>query len=142
MYTKTLKLNPEEVLRSLPLEKAFHFFVDINDYTGKCAQNLAEFRDMINTIDIKSITFHFERNDFEIWINKTLHDPSLARRLKKLKKSKSKEEISEEKLRTLIHQITKKRMKELKNRFPDIGNKMQHKNIKIKKSKNIKKLKK
>lgn len=132
MYPKTLKFNPEEVLRSLPLEKAFHFFVDINDYTGKCAQNLAEFCGMINTIDTKSIAFHFERDDFEIWTIKTLHDPTLARRLKKLKKSK--EKLSEERLRTLIYQITKKRINELKTRFSNRANKNQHKS-KNKKSK-------
>jgi hypothetical protein len=134
MYHKALTLNPNEVLRSLPLEKAFHFFIDINDYTGKYAQNLAEFCDMINTINTKSIAFHFERNDFEIWTNKTLHDPTLARRIKKLK-SQSKEKLNEEKLRTLIYQITTNRIKELKNRFPDKTHKKQHKSINAKKLK-------
>ena len=121
-YARTL--NPQEVLRRLPKNEWFHFFSDINNYTGKSAHTLIQFRDIINKINEKSIIFHFERHDFERWTHGTLHDPTLARRINKLKKSPTGEKLSEEKVRTLIHQITKNRIKELKNRLPFIGSVM------------------
>jgi uncharacterized membrane-anchored protein YjiN (DUF445 family) len=118
MHPQARTLNPKEVLRSLPQNEQFYFFEDIYDYTGKSARNLAQFCNIINAVNEKSITFHFERHDFERWIHGTLHDPTLARRINKLKKLQTEEKLSEEKVRTLIHQITKNRIKELKNRLP------------------------
>jgi uncharacterized membrane-anchored protein YjiN (DUF445 family) len=132
MHTQAIISNPKKVLRSLPQNKAFHFFVDINNYTGKSAHNLAEFCDMINTINKKSITFHLERHDFERWTNETLHDPTLARRINKLKKSQTEEKLSEEKVRTLIHHITKNRITELNNRLPNKQQKAHSKRAKAK----------
>jgi len=86
MHLQSITLNAREVLRSLPQNETFHFFVDINDYAGKSATNLVEFCNMIKTVNEQSITFHFERYEFERWTNETLHDPTLARRISKLKK--------------------------------------------------------
>jgi hypothetical protein len=118
MHPQARTLNPKEVLRRLPQNEWFHFFSDINNYTGKSAHTLIQFRDIINKINEKSIIFHFERYDFERWIGGTLHDSTLARRINKLKKSETEDKMSEEKVRTLIHNITKNRIKELKNRLP------------------------
>ena len=117
MDSRAITVNAEEVLRTLPQNKAFHFFEDINEYTGKSASNLVEFCEMAKTVNKNSITFHFERHDFERWTKETLHDPTLARRISKLKKSQSEGELSEEKARTLIYQITKNRLAELKKGF-------------------------
>ena len=118
MHPQVKTLNPKEVLRRLPQNESFHFFIDINDYSGKSAHNLAQFCDIINNINEKSITFHFERHDFERWTGGTLHDPTLARRINKLKKLQTEEKLSEEKVRTLIHHITKNRITELNKRLP------------------------
>ena len=134
MNSRAITLNAKEVLRTLPQNKAFHFFEDINEYTGKSASNLVEFCDMTKIVNEKSITFHFKRHDFERWTDETLHDPTLARRISKLKKSQS-----EEKVRTLIHNITKNRIKELKDRLPKKPKKRQSKSTKAKKQKNLKK---
>ena len=141
MHPQAKTLNPREVLRSLPQNESFHFFVDINDYTGKSAHNLAQFCDIVNNVNEKSITFHFERCDFERWTGGTLHDPTLARRINKLKKSQTEEEWSEEKVRTLIWHITKNRITELKNRLPNKRHKTYSKSTKTKKHKKGKKLK-
>ena len=138
MHSQSITLNAREVLRSLPQNEAFHFFVDINDYAGKSATNLVEFCSMIKTVNEQSITFHFERYDFERWTNETLHDPTLARRISKLKKSQSEGELSEEKVRTLIYQITKNRLAELKKRLPDKRHNAHLKSAKSKKHKNTK----
>ena len=116
MHPHTKTYNPNDVLRNLPKNEQFHFFTSTNNYTGKSARNLNQFCKILNTINEKSIDFHFNRYDFERWTGGTLHDPTLARRINKLKKIQTIEEISEEKLRTIIYNITKNRLKELKNR--------------------------
>ncbi len=135
MHPQAKTLNPKEVLRRLPKNEQFHFFADIYDYTGKSARNLAQFSNIVNIVDEKSIIFHFERHDFERWIHGTLHDPTLARRINKLKKLQTEEKLSEEKVRTLIHQITKNRIKELKNRLPKKLHEKHSKSTKAKKHK-------
>ncbi len=140
MHPQAKTLNPKEVLRRLPQNESFHFFIDINDYSGKSAHNLAQFCDIINNINEKSITFHFERHDFERWTGGTLHDPTLARRINKLKKLQTEEKLSEEKVRTLIHHITKNRIKELENRLPNKRHKTYSKSTKAKKHKNTKRI--
>ena len=139
MHPQTKTLYPKEVLRRLSQNESFHFFVDPTDYTGKSAHNLAQFCNIISNLNKKSVSFHFERYDFERWIGGTLHDPTLARRVNKLKKSQTKEKLSEEKVRTLIHHITKNRMTELKKRLPD---KRHNAPLKCPKSKNKKRTKK
>ena len=130
MHPQAKTLNPKEVLRRLPQNQSFHFFVDINDYAGKSAHNLAQFCNIINKINEKSIIFHFDRHDFERWTGGTLHDPTLARRINKLKKSQTEEKLSEEKVRTLIHNITTNRITELKNRLPNKQHKTYSKSTK------------
>jgi len=138
MHSQARTLNPPEVLRRLPQNEQFHFFEDLYYYTGKSARNLAQFCNIINTINEKSIIFHFERHDFEQWIHGTLHDPTLARRINKLKKSQTEEKLSEEKVRTLIHYITKNRITELKNRLPNKKQKAHSKRAEAKKHNNTK----
>ena len=111
MQPRTGKPNATEVLRPLPENEAFYFFEDINRYTGKSASSLAEFCEMTKTVDQKSIIFHFKRQDFEKWAKETLHDPQLAKRINNIKKTKS-----EERLRTQIYEVSKKRLEELNNR--------------------------
>jgi hypothetical protein len=137
MHPQARTWNPKEVLRRLPQNEQFHFFVDINDYTGKSARTLRQFCNIINIINVKSLLFHIERHDFERWTHGTLHDPTLARRINKLIKSQTEEKLSEEKVRTLIQQITKNRIKELKSRLPKNNTKSSRK-AKAKKHKNTK----
>jgi hypothetical protein len=102
------RLNPPEVLRTLPPNEAFYFYEDLNKYTGKSASNLAEFCEITKTVDKKSIIYHFDRQDFVRWAKETLHDPKLAKRIRNIKKTKS-----EERLRTQIYKASKKRLEEL-----------------------------
>lgn len=102
------KTSASEILRTVPPDQAFLFFEDIGKYTGKLATNLTDFHKNIKTINTKSVTFHFKRGDFEKWVNKILHDATLARRIKRIKKSHSGKE-----LRDKISLIVKKRLEEL-----------------------------
>ena len=108
MKTNVNRANASEILRTVPPDKAFLFFEDIGKYTGKLATNLADFFEDIKTVHPNSVTFHFKRGDFEKWIQEALHDATLARRVKRIKKSYSGKE-----LRDKISQIVKKRLEEL-----------------------------
>ncbi|MEJ2281114.1 MAG: DUF5752 family protein, partial [Candidatus Bathyarchaeota archaeon] len=79
MHPNTKTYNPKDVLRNLPKDEQLHFFENTTVYTGKSARNLTQFCKIINTINGKSIYFHFNRYDFERWTGGTLHDPTLAR---------------------------------------------------------------
>ena len=112
VLSRTGRRNAPEVLRTVPPNEAFYFFENIDRYTGKSASSLAEFCEMAKTVDKKSIVFHFNRHDFERWAKETLRDSKLAKRISNIKKTKS-----EERLRTRIYKVSKKRLEELNNRF-------------------------
>ncbi|MBE0511985.1 hypothetical protein IBX38_02930 [Candidatus Bathyarchaeota archaeon] len=101
-------VDASDILRTLPPDQSFLFFEDIGKYTGRLAANLADFCENMKTIDIASVTFHFERGDYERWIRETLHDAELARKLKRIKKSSSGEQ-----LRNKILRSVRKRLNEL-----------------------------
>jgi len=102
------RVGVSEILRTVPPDQSFLFFEDIGKYTGILASNLADFCEDIKVIDIKSVAFHFRRGDYERWVRETLHDAELARKLKKIKKSNSGEE-----LRNKILRAVRKRLDEL-----------------------------
>ncbi len=102
------RVDASEILRTVPPDKSFLFFEDIGKYTGRLATNLADFCEKMKTIDIRSVEFHFERGDYERWIRETLHDNELARKLKKMKKSSSGEQLRNKMLQSL-----RKRLSEL-----------------------------
>jgi hypothetical protein len=60
----------DTVLKPVPREKAFYFYSDIGNYTGKSAASLKEFAEKIEDVDVKSLGFHLRRGDFENWIPK------------------------------------------------------------------------
>ena len=116
MWCNEMKANVDregasEILRTVPPDQSFLFFEDIGKYTGRMAANLDDFCEIIKTIDVKSLTFHFRRGDYERWIRKSLHDVQLARRLNRIKKSNSGEE-----LRNKILQAARSRLEELRGK--------------------------
>lgn len=102
------RVDASDILRTVPPDQSFLFFEDIGKYTGRLAANLADFCENMKTIDIASVTFHFERGDYERWVRETLHDAELARKLKRIKKSSSGEQ-----LRNKILRSVRKRLNEL-----------------------------
>jgi len=108
MKTNVDRISASEFLRTVPPEQSFLFFEDIGKYTGRLAANLDDFCEIIKTIDIKSLTFHFRRGDFERWIKETIQDVQLARKFKRIKRSNSGGE-----LRKKILRVVKRRIDEL-----------------------------
>ena len=105
------KIDKEQALKilaSVPLEKAFHFYYDINRPSGIAADSLKDFVEKILTIELESVTFHSSRTDFELWIG-SLGDIELSKKLSLLTASN----LVGEQLRKEIYETVKARHDEL-----------------------------
>ena len=98
----------QTILGSRSLEKAFHFYYDINQYSGVHATSLKDFVDKIQTVDLKCIEFHIPRRDFELWI-RSLGDLELSKKLELLRMR----HLSGESLRKEVYETVKSRCEEL-----------------------------
>ena len=96
------------ILSSLPLEKAFHFHTEVDQYSGVYADSLKDFADKIKRIDLKSIEFHLPRKDFELWI-RDLGDPELSKKISLIRRAS----LSGDDLRTEVYETVKSRYEEL-----------------------------
>ena len=88
-------------LRTVPFESGFHFYTAIGNYTGITATNLSEFAAKLKTIPAESISFHFQRKDFQKWIQYTIKDAALAERISRTKGAQSAEGRRKEILNTV-----------------------------------------
>jgi hypothetical protein len=98
-----------KILGPLSLEKAFHFYYDVDQYSGVHADSLKDFLDKIQNVDLKSIEFHIPRRDFENWIS-SMGDLELCKKIELLRMRR----LSGEKLREELHGSVKSRYEELK----------------------------
>ncbi len=98
----------EKIMSSVPFERGFHFSTEEGSYTGVTAISLPDFALKLETIDLKSILFHYPRGDFQKWIEETLGDKPLADRM-----CYTKPGISGEQLRKQLTSIVQKRIREL-----------------------------
>jgi preprotein translocase subunit SecA len=98
----------EKILGGVCFKDGFHFYWNLEHYTGKTATRLADFIKIIQEIDLQSIEFHNSINGFEKWFEE-LGDSELAEKMREIRKSK----ISGEALRQKIFQVAKKRYDEL-----------------------------
>ena len=98
----------QNILGSLSLEKAFHFYYDINQYSGVHATSLNDFVDKIQTVNLKCIEFHVPRKDFELWI-RSLGDIELFKKLEMLRMR----HLFGETLRKEVYETVKSRCEEL-----------------------------
>lgn len=105
------KFSKEEaasLLSPLALEKAFHFYTGINQYSGIQANSLIDFCKKIENIDIKSIEFHLSRKDFEQWLQ-SIGDQELAKKIEIIRETGT----SGEELRRKVYQLAKTHCDEL-----------------------------
>ncbi len=87
----------------LPHTKQFHFYIEEPDYKGpRTAASLWEFNEVIALLPAKTLEYHLARKDFEKWLINTLHDPELARRLRKVSNRKLEGEMLREVLSATI----------------------------------------
>jgi hypothetical protein len=98
----------QNILSQVPVEKAFHFYYDLNQHSGVYADSLKDFVAKIQTVDLKSIEFHVQRKDFELWI-RSLGDLELSKKLGLLRMRN----LSGENLRTGLYETVNSRCEEL-----------------------------
>ncbi|WGM88727.1 MAG: hypothetical protein IAX21_10335 [Candidatus Bathyarchaeota archaeon] len=108
---KTDKALAEKILCSVTKENAFHFYNGVDKPLNVSAFSLKDFLDKIQTIDIQSIEFHMNSKDFECWINSTLCDVELSKKVALLRGTN----VSGEELRNKLYQTVKSRYNELVN---------------------------
>jgi len=88
-------------LTTVSFENGFHFYTAIGNYTGITATNLSEFAAKLQLVPMESVTFHFQRKDFENWIRYTIKDVALAERIGRTKGEQYTEDLRKEILRTV-----------------------------------------
>lgn len=98
----------KNVLRNLASHEAFHFYVGIGKPINKTATSLMDFVEKLRTVDVRSVEFHFQRQDFEKWLKDTVGDDQLSRRIGGIERK-----ISGEVLRNEIIKIIKGRADEI-----------------------------
>ena len=106
------KNGGQELLSNVPYEKGFHFYTEMGKYTGITATSLDEFAGKLQTIPVESVSFHFQRDDFQNWLRNTVGDGELAGRIDQLKKWPS--WSSDENLRKELVKTVQKRLSELR----------------------------
>jgi hypothetical protein len=95
------KPTRKKPLATVSFENGFHFYTGIGNYTGITATNLNEFAAKLQTVPIESVTFHFERKDFQQWIKDTIKDAELAEQMNRIKHGSSAEDLRKEILSTV-----------------------------------------
>jgi hypothetical protein len=107
-----LQLNKRiiEILRTVSYEKGFHFYTASGSYTGETATSLNSFETKIQVVPEASVTFHLQRGDFKKWIEGTLGDTELAKRISLIELTLPAEELRKELLAIVQTRITALRM--------------------------------
>ena len=98
-----------KILSTVPQDKGFHFFTDLGCSTGETATRLDTFAEKLETISADSVQFHFQRNDFQNWIQTTVGDGVLAERINSISR-----QLPVEDLRNEIVETVQKRISQLK----------------------------
>jgi len=114
------KQNPEvdmeavKVLRTLGDREAFYFYEAVGKPTGQSARDLSGFLESVKSVKPESLMFHLQRRDFQNWVEKSLGDSKLAKRLGMVASSKS------EDARMDVCRAIENRIKELKESSAEI----------------------
>jgi Family of unknown function (DUF5752) len=94
------------LLNSVPFENGFHFFTELGKYTRITASSTVEFAEKLQIIPIQSVTFHFQRQDFQKWLRNTVGDEELAKRIDQIKAGSQDENLRKELFKTVHNRIT------------------------------------
>ena len=96
--------NPN-LLNSVPYENGFHFYTELGKYTGITACSTVEFAEKIQIIPIQSVTFHFQRQDFQKWLKGTIGDEELSKKIDQIKTWSEDENLRKELFKTFQNRI-------------------------------------
>jgi hypothetical protein len=75
------------ILRTVPDKHAFYFYRHKHAYSyiGTSARSLSEFLEQVKTVSVASLQFHAKRGDFENWVQWTIGDATLSKRISSLR---------------------------------------------------------
>jgi hypothetical protein len=96
------------LLNTVTFENGFHFFTELGKFTGITATSTVEFAEKLQTVPIQSVTFHFQRQDFQKWLKNTIGDEELATRINQIKAG-----FQDENLRKALSTTVQNRITEL-----------------------------
>jgi len=100
----------QKILSPVPYAQGFHFYMPDGHFTGETATSLCIFLRDLESVDVQSIKFHFERDDFQKWIRNIIKDEELANRIDILGKK-----LPEETLQQHLVEVVQKRISELQH---------------------------
>lgn len=103
-----------KIMRTVQDPEAFYFYEAIDKPTGEVARNLADFLEKVKSARSESLLFHFQRNDFQNWVGKTIGDSKLARKLGEISST------DHEKVRAHVCKTVENRLRELREPSADI----------------------
>ena len=95
-----------KILSTVPHDKGFHFFTDLGCSTGETATSLDTFAQKLETINADSVKFHFQRKDFQNWIQTTVGDDVLAERINHISGQLPVEDLRNELVKTVQTRIS------------------------------------
>lgn len=99
-----------KILGTVPHDKGFHFFTDLGHSTGESATSLEMFAQKLDEISEDSVKFHFQRKDFQNWIQTTVGDGVLAERISNVNGQLPVEDLRSELVKTLKTRISELRL--------------------------------
>jgi hypothetical protein len=94
------------LLNTVPFENGFHFFTELGKNTGITARSTTEFGEKLQIVPIQSVTFHFQRQDFQKWLKNTIGDEELAKRIDQINAWVHEENLRKELSKTVQNRIT------------------------------------
>jgi hypothetical protein len=80
-HSQEIEVDPAKILRTVSDNEAFYFYKDVGKPTGEAARSLPELLNKLEKVDSGSILFHAQRKDFQNWIENTIGDAKLARKI-------------------------------------------------------------
>jgi Family of unknown function (DUF5752) len=99
-----------KILSTVPHDREFHFFIDLCRSTGETATSLDTFAQKLERINADSVKFHFQRNDFQNWIQTTVGDGVLAERINHISGQLPVEDLRNELVKTVQQRIVQLRI--------------------------------
>ena len=99
-----------KILRAVPHDKGFHFFTDLGQNTGETATSLETFAQKLEKISADSVRFHFQRKDFQNWIQTTVGDGVLAERINHVSGQRPVEDLRSELVKTVQERVSQLRL--------------------------------
>ena len=100
----------QKILSTVPHDKEFRFFTDLDRNTGETATSLATFVRKLERINADSVKFHFRRNDFQNWIQTTVGDGILAERINQVNRQLPVEDLRNELVKTVQKRVSQLRI--------------------------------